>query len=61
MPEFAEVGHSLTDAAIVHMAAMFSLVAAGAVALNGAVVSSVAWLCYTEVRGRRVAEARDVG
>lgn len=53
MPEFVEVAHSLTDAAIVHLAAIFPLVAAGAVALNGAVVSSVTWLCYTELRSRR--------
>lgn len=61
MTEFAEVAHSLTDAALVHLAAIFPVVAAGAAALNGAVVSSVAWLCYTELRGRRVAEARNVG
>jgi hypothetical protein len=52
MTEFAEVAHSLTDAAIVHLTAIFPLVAAGAVALTGAVVSSVSWLCYTELRGR---------
>ena len=53
MPEFAEVAQSLTDAAIVHLTAIVPLVAAGAVALTGAVVSSVAWLCYTELRSGR--------
>lgn len=66
MPEFAEVAHSLTDAAIEHLAAIVPLVAAGAVTLTGAVVSSVAWLCYTELRSwatprgvTRLSRARD--
>lgn len=53
MPEFAEIARTLTDTAVVHLAAIAPLFAGGAVALIGAVVSCVAWLCYAELRRGR--------
>jgi len=55
MPDVAEIAHALTDAAIAHLAGSFRFVVGGAAFLIGAVVASLAWLCYEELRGRTTA------
>jgi hypothetical protein len=60
MPPLAEIADVFTDAAITYAAASFRIVAAGAAALCGIVVASVAWLGYEELRRQRLTNARNV-
>jgi hypothetical protein len=58
MPDLAESAHALTDAAIGYLAARLPLIAGGAVALIGVIMTGLAWLCYEELRGEVLSSSR---
>ena len=53
MPDLADVARALTAATVAPTSVIVPLLAGGAVALTGAVVSCVAWLLAAELRSRR--------
>jgi hypothetical protein len=53
MQDVADIARALTDAAVVYLSTILSLLAGSAVALGGVVASCIAWLCYGERRSRR--------